>query len=266
MSRVLSMFQVDAFTDKLFAGNPAAVLILDAPLEDALMQAIASENNLSETAFAVKEGDSYRLRWFTPAHEAAFCGHATLATAHVLLSELEQPGPLSFFTQVGPLSVARGEAGYAMSLPGYPPQRFETEPDWVLPLFGRPVVDVFCNFENMFAVLQDEAAVRGFVPDLTALAETWNIDLCVTAKGNEVDFVSRYFAPRAGIPEDPVTGSTHATLVPYWAARLDKRLLTARQCSARGGELMSELEGDRVVLYGRAVTYLRGEISVPPRP
>ncbi len=263
MTSTVPMFQVDAFTDRLFAGNPAAVLILDEPLSDDLMQSIAAENNLSETAFAARDGDTYRLRWFTPANEAAFCGHATLATAHVLMSELGRRGPMSFHTQVGRLEVAKEAAGYALFLPGYPPEPFERPPTWLQPLFGSSAVDAFCNFENMFVVLADETAVRAYVPDLAALTEIYDIDLCITAPGRETDFVSRYFAPRAGIPEDPVTGSTHATLVPYWAERFGKTRLTANQCSIRGGDLTAELVGDRVRLFGQAVTYLRGEIALP---
>lgn len=263
MPQSLSMYQVDAFTGRLFAGNPAAVLVLDEPLAAELMQAIAAENNLSETAFAVRRDDGYALRWFTPTHEAAFCGHATLATAHVLMAELGYAGPVSFQTSVGLLSVERGEAGYALSLPAYPPEMFENEPEWLRPLFGSGHVDVFRNFENMFVVLGSERDILAFEPDMVALAETYQIDLCITAPGKSSDFVSRYFAPGGGIPEDPVTGSTHATLVPYWAEKLGNTRLTARQCSARGGDLVCELRGDRVTLFGDAVTYLRGEISLP---
>ena len=263
LAKTRKMYQVDAFTDRLFAGNPAAVLVLDEPLDAELMQAIAGENNLSETAFAVRQADGFQLRWFTPTHEAQFCGHATLATAHVLMAELEEPGPLSFHTQVGVLNVDREEAGYALSLPNYPPEPFGSSPDWLEPLFGAGAVEAFRNFENMFVVLASEEEVLAFQPDMAALAGTYGIDLCVTAPGNSADFVSRYFAPGAGIPEDPVTGSTHATLVPYWTAKLGKSRLTARQCSARGGDLMCELTGDRVILFGDAVTYLRGEISLP---
>ena len=257
------MYQVDAFTDRLFGGNPAAVLILDEPLDAGLMQEIAGENNLSETAFAVRQDKGYQLRWFTPTHEAPFCGHATLATAHVLMTELKQLGPVSFHTQVGTLRVERGEAGYALSLPSYPPQAFEAPPDWLDPLFGSGAVDAFRNFENMFVVLPSEDDVLAFEPDMAALAETYEIDLCITARGRSADFVSRYFAPGGGIPEDPVTGSTHATLVPYWAEQMGTKRLNARQVSRRGGDLICELCADRVKLYGEAVTYLRGEICVP---
>ncbi len=262
MPRTFSMYQVDAFTSRIFEGNPAAVLILDEPLDKALMQSIAAENNLSETVFAVPAEEGCGLRWFTPTHEAPFCGHATLAAAHVLIAEQRQPGPVTFQTQVGALEVAQEDEGYILSLPAYPPEPFDEPPGWLEPLFGSSQIDSFCNFENMFVVLADEGAVRSFEPDLSALADTYDIDLCITAEGQSTDFVSRYFAPRAGIPEDPVTGSTHATLTPYWAHKLGRNRLSARQCSPRGGDLIAELAGDRVKLFGQAVTYMRGEITV----
>ncbi len=263
MTSSLTMYQVDAFTDALFAGNPAAVLVLEEALDVPLMQAIAAENNLPETAFAVRQGDGYALRWFTPAHEAAFCGHATLAIAHVLTTEYGAAGPMRFATNVGDLTVSAGPGGYSMVLPAFAPQTVEPEPDWVSALFPGGVRAVFQNFENKFVELGSQDEVERFVPDLAALSDVYDIDLCITARGNEVDFVSRYFAPRAGIPEDPVTGSTHATLVPYWAERLGKPVLRAVQCSQRGGALGAELQGDKVRLTGAAVTFMRAEIAVP---
>lgn len=262
MNRTLTMYQVDAFTGALFAGNPAAVLVLDEALDEALMQAIAAENNLSETAFAVRTGGAYDLRWFTPTHEAAFCGHATLATAHVLAAELGVTGPLRFATGVGELTVTPGPGGYAMDLPAFPPEAFEAEPAWVAALFPGGVRAVFKNFENMFVELASQADVEAYQPDLAALAEIYDMDLCITARGDEVDFVSRYFAPRAGIPEDPVTGSTHATLVPYWAEKLGKTQFSARQCSPRGGALEAALMDGKVRLTGAAVTFMRAEIAL----
>ena len=262
MPKTLAMYQVDAFTDRPFAGNPAAVLVLEEALDETLMQAIAAENNLSETAFAVRNDGGYGLRWFTPTHEAAFCGHATLATAHVLAGELGQGGPFCFQTQVGELTVTPEANGYGLDLPAFPPETLSAEPDWVADLFPDGVRAVFRNFENMFVELSSEAAVQAFVPDLAALSGRYDMDLCITAEGREVDFVSRYFAPRAGIPEDPVTGSTHATLVPYWAERLGKTSFEARQVSPRGGSLSATLMGDRVRLQGQAVTFLKGEITL----
>lgn len=262
MAATLTMFQVDSFATALFQGNPAAVLVLDEALDEALMQAIAAENNLSETAFAVRQDDGYGLRWFTPTHEAAFCGHATLATAHVLATEYGAAGTMRFATQVGDLTVSAGPDGYSMVLPAFAPEPVSPEPEWVGALFPGGVRAVFKNFENQFVELGSEAEVKGFVPDLAALSAVYDIDLCITAKGDEADFVSRYFAPRAGIPEDPVTGSTHATLVPYWAQQLGKTAFRAVQCSKRGGALRAEMHGKTVRLTGAAVTFMRAQISV----
>lgn len=262
MTKTLTMYQVDAFTDQPFAGNPAAVLVLDDALDETLMQAIAAENNLSETAYAMPSAGGYHLRWFTPTHEVAFCGHATLATAHVLAGEMGLDGPFCFQTQVGELTVTPEANGYGLDLPAFPPESLSPEPDWVADLFPRGVRAVFRNFENMFVELSSEAEVSAFVPDLAALSERYDIDLCITAEGRDVDFVSRYFAPRAGIPEDPVTGSTHSTLVPYWADRLGRVSFKARQISLRGGNLSATLLGDRVRLQGQAVTFFRGQITL----
>ena len=262
MAKTLTMYQVDAFTDRPFAGNPAAVLVLDEALDEALMQAIAAENNLSETAYAVATEGGYHLRWFTPTHEAAFCGHATLATAHVLAGELGRKGPFCFQTQVGELIVTPEGTSYGMDLPAFPPEPLSAEPAWVSELFPGGVRAVFKNFENMFVELSSEKEVKAFTPDHGALAETYDIDLCITAEGEDVDFVSRYFAPRAGIPEDPVTGSTHATLVPYWAKRLGKSRFEARQVSPRGGHLTATLLEGRVRLEGQAVTFFQGKITL----
>ena len=259
------MFQVDAFADRVFAGNPAAVLICDAWPPDDLMQAIAEENNIAETAFAVPRDGAFDLRWFTPKHEAAFCGHATLATAHVLIAELgyEVGERLQFHTQVGTLRVWPRNGAYLMALPSHPPQFLDTIPDWAETMAGDRAVRAFENFENSFLELASEQDVRDFVPDLAALAGPLDLDLCITARGESVDFVSRYFAPRAGIPEDPVTGSTHATLVPFWAGRLGQTAFDAVQCSARGGRLECELQGGEVHITGSAVTFMRARITVP---
>ncbi|MEM1200886.1 MAG: PhzF family phenazine biosynthesis protein [Pseudomonadota bacterium] len=262
MAKTLTMYQVDAFTDQPFAGNPAAVLVLDEALDEPLMKAIAEENNLSETAYAVATESGYHLRWFTPTHEAAFCGHATLATAHVLAQELGRKGPFCFQTQVGELIVTPETGAYGLDLPAFAPEVLSPEPAWVAELFPGGVRAVFKNFENMFVELGSEAEVRAFIPNLAALAEIYDIDLCITAEGEEADFVSRYFAPRAGIPEDPVTGSTHATLVPYWAERLGKSSFKARQVSPRGGSLSATLLEGRVRLEGQAVTFLKGTITL----
>jgi PhzF family phenazine biosynthesis protein len=257
------MYQVDAFADHVFAGNPAAVLILEHWLPDTVMQSIAEENNLAETAFARPNGTGWDLRWFTPVHEVDFCGHATLATAHVLATEYEAKDDLVFATRVGELRVSRRGNSYILDLPAFLPEPLEgTLPilDGILP---TKTVAVFRNFENLFVELPDERAVRAFVPDLLKISTLHPLGLVVTGRGDTHDFVSRYFIPGAGIPEDPVTGSIHATLVPYWASKLGKRSLSAFQCSRRGGHLICELAGDRVLLTGRAVTFMKANIFLP---
>ena len=264
----MRMYQVDAFTDRLFAGNPAAVLVLEGWLRDDLMLAIAQENNLAETAFVKARPDGeWDLRWFAPAHEVDFCGHATLATAHVLLSEVKAgAAPLVFHTRVGELRVSKGPSGYRLDIPCLPPEIIDALPQEIAGNFSTPPVEIFRNFENIFANLGDADAVRSFVPDLAAIARLGPVGLVVTgqeAEGTKAQFVSRYFVPGAGIPEDPVTGSIHATLVPYWAMRLDRNRLMAYQASARGGWLDCELMDDRVLLGGNAVTFMEGTISLP---
>ena len=225
----LSMYQVDAFADRPFEGNPAAVLVLDQPLDDRLMQAIAAENNLAETAFVLRRPDGWSVRWFTPTHEAAFCGHATLAAAHVLHSAYGAAMPVRFETRkVGTLAVARLSDGrYALDLPRLDPLPFNPPRDFD-GIFPDGWLGAVRNFENYFVELASPEAVRDFAPDLPLIAAFGDIGLAVTARGGAthrgepVDFVSRYFWPGGGINEDPVTGSTHATLVPWWAERLGK--------------------------------------------
>jgi PhzF family phenazine biosynthesis protein len=259
----LSLYQVDAFTTRVFAGNPAAVCPLEEWLPDATLQAIAAENNLAETAFFVREGSGYALRWFTPTVEVDLCGHATLASAFVIFERLE-PGrtEVSFQTrQAGILTVKREGTRLAMDFPARPPAPIAPPPALALAL-GREPVEVL-QARDLVAVLADADAVEGLAPDLAALTSLDVFAVAVTAPGKDgVDFVSRFFAPRQGIPEDPVTGSAHCTLVPYWAARLGKSALVARQVSPRGGDLWCALAGDRVVMAGHAVLYLEGTITI----
>ncbi|RCS25174.1 PhzF family phenazine biosynthesis protein [Phyllobacterium salinisoli] len=257
------MYQVDAFADRAFAGNPAAVLILDDWLPEGVMQAIASENNLAETAFARPNGSSWDLRWFTPVHEVDFCGHATLATAHVLATQWNIDREMHFQTRVGDLLVRPGDGGYCLDLPSFPPEPLQELPAAIAGCFGGRQVTCFRNFENIFVELADEKAVRAFIPDLPAISHIDPMGLAITGKGESHDFVSRYFAPGAGIPEDPVTGSIHATLVPYWSKKLGQNRLSAFQASARGGHLACRLVGDRVLITGRAVTFMKAEIYLP---
>lgn len=263
----MRMYQVDAFTDRVFSGNPAAVLVLDDRLPDDLMLAIAQENNLAETAFVKARPDgAWDLRWFAPAHEVDFCGHATLATAHILFTRARTDTPIVFHTRVGKLRVCKGAGGYRLDIPCLPPEVIDALPQEIAGIFAAPPVRIFRNFENIFADLGSADAVRSFVPNLVAIARLGPVGLVVTgqeAEGAKAHFVSRYFVPGAGIPEDPVTGSIHATLVPYWAARLDRDKLMAYQASDRGGWLDCELTDDRVFLGGNAVTFMEATISLP---
>ncbi|MCC5963422.1 MAG: PhzF family phenazine biosynthesis protein [Rhodobacteraceae bacterium] len=261
----LSVFVVDAFTDQPFAGNPAAVVPVPQWPEDSLMQSIAAEMNLSETAFIrPRPVTGWDLRWFAPLQEVDFCGHATLAAAHLLASEYGAVGSMEFHTRVGVLRVTRDGAALRLDIPALPPEPVTALPTALTGLFVRTPCMVFRNFENLFCLLDGQEAVRGFAPNMGQLAALGATGFCITAPGvGGVDFVSRYFAPGAGIPEDPVTGSTHATLVPFWAARLGRGTLHARQLSARGGILDCQFAGDRVWLTGYAVTVLRGTLSLP---
>jgi len=256
------IFQIDAFADRPFAGNPAAVAILQEWLPDHLMQAIALENNLAETAFLVKEAGGWHIRWFTPELEIDLCGHATLASAFVVSNELKEPGDcLRFASMSGPLSVERREDLLVLDFPSRPPIPCET-PAGLFAALGmtpRPVAKA----RDHFLVMDSEAEVAALRPDFAALDKVDSFGMIVTAPGDTVDFVSRFFTPAAGIPEDPVTGSAHCTLIPYWAERLGKTRLSARQISRRGGDLDCELRGDRVRIGGRAVKVLQGEFLLP---
>lgn len=254
-------YHIDAFTSRPFAGNPAGVCVLEAWLPDAVLQQIAFENNLSETAFVVARAEHYDLRWFTPAVEVDLCGHATLAAAFALFTYLGHPGSrVRFSSQSGWLTVERAGDRLVLDFPSRPPQPCPT-PEALVRGLGCTPVEVRCA-RDYFAVLAAPAEVAALQPDLAALSELDCLGVIVTAPGEDVDFVSRFFAPRAGIAEDPVTGSAHCSLVPYWSARLGKETLTARQLSARGGELFCQAAGERVKIGGHAVTYLRGEIEV----
>ncbi|MDO6416375.1 PhzF family phenazine biosynthesis protein [Sphingomonas sp. BIUV-7] len=261
----LPLTQVDAFADRPFTGNPAAVMPLDAWLADEVLQAIAAENNLAETAFTVPlagEEADYELRWFTPTSEVVMCGHATLASGHVLIGERAS---VRFRTrQAGVLEVARDGAGYALTLPAWAPSP-KPLPEVVAALEIDPagVVETLWHPKDYgVVVLADEAAVRACAPDMRALAGVGDWLTIVTAPGTSTDIVSRAFAPAGGIDEDPVTGSAHAVVVPYWAKRLGRTSFTAFQASARGGHLTCRLEGDRVVLGGTCVTVIEGVMTL----
>ena len=262
-TRNVAMVQVDAFVGPRFTGNPAAVCFLDAWLGDRQLQAIAAENNLSETAFLVPAGDGFELRWFTPVREVALCGHATLAAAFALYASRGWAAErVVFHTRwKGVLTVVRDGDLLEMDFPAVRPTPI-APPDGLAAALGCRVVGFYAADEDLLAELPDEETVRNLAPDMAALATVACRGVIVTAAGVEADVVSRFFAPRCGIPEDPVTGSAHCALTPYWSARLGKEALLAHQLSGRGGEVHCRLRGDRVLLAGRAAHYLTGVISV----
>jgi PhzF family phenazine biosynthesis protein len=257
------IFQLDAFTTRRFAGNPAAVMPLNDFLGDATLQAIAAENNLAETAFLVPEDGEYRLRWFTPTTEVPLCGHATLASATVVMERLEPArSSVVFRTASGPLSVSRAGAGYVMHFPIRTAAPVPLPPGLAEAL-GVVPVEVLADAFNYTALLGSVQAVRELSPDIAAIARLDRAGLSVTAPGEGAyDFVSRYFAPAKGIPEDPVTGSAHCMLAPYWAKRLNKKEFRAFQASPRGGEVICRLTGSGVELEGSCVFYLEGEVEI----
>jgi len=257
------IFQADAFTSRRFAGNPAAVVVLDRFLDAALMQAIAAENNLAETAFVVPAEGRYFLRWFTPMVEVPLCGHATLATGAVVLERLD-PGRdrVVFDTASGPLTVDRDGSSYRMDLPARTVKSVPLHPDLAAALGVTPVATAI-DGTNYLALLAGADDVRSLQPDLAAIARLDKTGVIVTAAGDgNHDFVSRYFAPAKGVPEDPVTGGAHCALVPFWAQRTGRDTFFAHQASRRGGELACRLVGDRVQLNGSCVFYLDGHIEV----
>jgi predicted PhzF superfamily epimerase YddE/YHI9 len=254
----IPIFQVDAFSSKLFQGNPAAVCPLERWLPEDVLKKIASENNLSETAFYTKSSSSgYDIRWFTPVHEADLCGHATLATAFVIFQS--DPASLIHFNSAGgPLSVERKNNGLFLDFPIREAAPCNPPEDLTSGLGIEPK-ECFLN-RDYYAVFDSESVIRNLQPDLSLLSRLDALGVCVTAPGNAADFVSRFFAPKEGIPEDPVTGSAHSTLVPFWSERMGKKKLKALQLSDRGGELECFLDNDRVKIGGRAVLYMKGEI------
>jgi PhzF family phenazine biosynthesis protein len=257
----LPLWQVDAFTRQRFGGNPAAIVPLREWLPDATLQAIAAENNLAETAYFVAQGDDYAIRWFTPTLEVPLCGHATLASAWVVLNRMEpERAAVTFHSKSGPLHVTRDGERLAMDFPAIAVE-FSAPNKPLVTALGTPPKGLFSGFQWL-AEYESEALVRTLKPDLRALAEIDIHAVIATAPGTDCDFVSRFFAPAAGVPEDPVTGSAHSRLIPFWAQKLGKTKLFARQVSARGGEIWCELKGDRVVMSGHAALYLEGTIEV----
>nr|XP_018909210.1 PREDICTED: uncharacterized protein LOC109038569 [Bemisia tabaci]XP_018909219.1 PREDICTED: uncharacterized protein LOC109038569 [Bemisia tabaci] len=263
----LEFHHVDAFAEAPFTGNPAAVYRLDTWLPDDLLQKIAREHNLSETVFVAREGATWRIRWFTPRAEVKLCGHATLAAAHVLFSVYGTGGDrLEFSSRAGSLSVTCEADRLTLDFPALVPKEVVV-PDLERILGARPL-EVLVDgagggrADKLLVVLDSERAVKEVVPDLQGVAGLTYEGVIVTAPGGEVDFVSRYFAPAVGVDEDPVTGSAHCCLIPYWARRLGNQELTAFQVSARGGRLWCRLDGDRVRISGKAVTVLTGRLLI----
>ena len=257
----IPFFQIDAFTSRVFAGNPAGVCFLDQWPEHKVLQSIAAENNLSETAFLLNKGDFYELRWFTPTMEVDLCGHATLASGFAIFEYVDTNVPkVSFQTKSGTLTVERQGDILVMDFPARPPEPIEPIEN-IRDMLGLVPSEVLGS-RDLFVVCEEEEEVRMAAPDLPRVATLDYLGLILTAPGTHSDFVSRFFAPRAGIREDPVTGSAHSTLVPYWSRRLHKKELHALQISSRGGELFCVDKDERVLIGGRAVTYLSGTITL----
>ncbi len=259
----LPLYQVDAFTGRVFSGNPAAVCPLEHWPADSPLQSIAAENNLSETAFFTRDGDAFHIRWFTPAAEVDLCGHATLASAFVLFSILGFSGNrIMFRSRSGDLTVERAENGLlTMDFPAQPPAPF-VAPEYLIASLGQTPSETL-HAQDYFFVFSHERLVRDLQPDFGLMSKADLRGVIVTAPGTGgVDFVSRFFAPKLGVPEDPVTGSAHCALIPYWSRRLGKRRLYALQVSARGGELFCSDNGGRVGIAGRAAKYLEGTIEI----
>jgi predicted PhzF superfamily epimerase YddE/YHI9 len=255
----IKQYQVDAFASRAFEGNPAAVCPLESWLDDDLLQAIAQENNLSETAFFVPSEKSFELRWFTPVKEVDLCGHATLAAAHVIFRILGYDRQIIVFkTRSERLRVERKGNLLEMDFPSLPPKPCPLPETLVKGLGHRPIEILAA--EDSLAVFDSEVTVRAIKPDHTLLSRLDLRGVIITAPGSEVDFVSRFFAPKYGIPEDPVTGSAHCTLAPYWANKLGKDTLSARQVSRRGGSIVCQLKAERVYLLGEAATFMEAEI------
>lgn len=259
----IPIYQADAFTNQLFGGNPAAVCPLTEWLPDGTMQKIAAENNLAETAYFVKTDTGYHLRWFTPELEIDLCGHATLVSAHIIFTELGFTEEAIHFSteKAGTLIVTKNGDRYTLDFPSRPPYVAEM-PEGLLEGLGNKMPKEVLRSRDYFLVYDNEQDIVDMQPNHFLLSKINAIGIIVTAPGKDVDFVSRFFAPACGVPEDPVTGSAHCNLIPYWAEKLGKNELHAYQLSARKGELWCEHKGDRALMSGRAVTYLKGEIYI----
>ena len=261
----IKIYQVDAFTDKLFSGNPAAVCILDTWISDELMQSIANENNLAETAFVVPNEQNFEIRWFTPTVEVDLCGHATLATAFVLFNIHQYPNSLIKFhsPRSGQLAVEKKEDMLFLDFPTDKLEALTEEQNAIIEkCIGTKPLEVYKGKTDYIAVIDSEKSLQTLQPDLHEISKLKARGLIVTAQGDNVDFVSRFFAPQSGIDEDPVTGSAHTSLLPLWSKKSGKNRLIAKQLSQRGGHLVCELKNDRCMIGGKARLYLTGEINI----
>jgi PhzF family phenazine biosynthesis protein len=260
----MTLYQVDAFTNRLFCGNPAAVIPLQEWIDEKLMQQLAMENNLSETVFFVPSANKhadYDIRWFTPAAEINLCGHATLASSYVLFELLQHKGEkLVFDSKSGLLTIFKKEDKYVMDFPSWKPERLEIVPEEMRQVIGNAEILGLYKYRDFMVELADEEAVRNCSPDFTLMKKDFD-KVIITAPGRDADFVSRFFAPAFGVDEDPVTGSAHSQLIPFWSDKLGKKELFARQLSRRGGELWcSQVNSERVTMAGQCVFYMKGEI------
>ena len=260
----MKYYVIDAFADKVFSGNPAGVCLLDYEIADDMMQKIAFENNLAETAFLLKSREQYYLRWFTPEVEIDLCGHATLATAFVVMNYVSPNlKEIVFETKSGKLTVIRDEDRYTMDFPNRMPKPIE-KPELIEQALGCEIIETHLS-RDMLVLVENEDAILNLQVDMEMLkriSKDISFAIIVTAQGNDCDFVSRFFAPNAGIPEDPVTGSSHSTLIPFWSKRLDKTKMIAKQLSQRGGKLYCEYCGERVKIGGTAACYLQGDLML----
>lgn len=257
----IKLYQLDTFTNQLFKGNPAAVCLLESWLADDILQAIAAENNLSETAFIVPRHNDYHIRWFTPACEVDLCGHGTLAASYVVMNYLEPTRKyITFHSASGPLHVSKKAGSFAMDFPAGCYEQCEAPEHLIRALKIKPV-NVYRSSKYL-VIFESETQIRDLTPDFSMLKKLDLDSVIVTSKGTHVDFVSRFFAPKKGINEDPVTGSAHCLLAPFWAEQLGKHQLKAQQLSARGGEILCQVEGDRVILIGEVRPYLKGVIEL----
>jgi PhzF family phenazine biosynthesis protein len=259
----LKLYQIDAFADKLFKGNPAAVIPLEKWIDDQLMQQLGMENNLAETAFFVSKGEGhFDIRWFTPELEINLCGHATLASAWLLFNKLGNKNEkIVFHSKSGPLTVSRKDEMILMDFPSWKPERISEYPEELLQSLDNVTIAGVYKNRDFLVELENEEAVRNCNPDFTLMKKTGQM-VIITAPGKNVDFVSRFFAPAAGIDEDPVTGSAHSQLIPFWSEKLGKDKMQAKQLSKRGGDVYCELKGERVIMGGKCVFYLEGEVNI----